>query len=66
MTGGAWQATIHGVTNSQTPLSNFTCFHLEMSRESEMGAHGEKYCRVEEEIILETQRKDKLLKNGLH
>ena len=44
MDGGAWQATIHGVTNSQTPLSNFTCFHLEMSRESEMGAHGEKYC----------------------
>ena len=24
MDGGAWQATVHGVTNSQTRLSNFT------------------------------------------
>lgn len=50
---------------SQTPLSNFTCFHLEVNRERQMGAHGEKYCQVEEEIILKTQRKDKLPKNGL-
>ena len=27
---------------SQTPLSNFTCFHLEVNRERQMGAHGEK------------------------
>ena len=67
MDGVAYQATpIHGVANSQTPLSNFTCSHLEISRESEMGAHGEKYCQAEEEIILKTQRKDKFLKNGLH
>ena len=25
MDGGAWQATIHGVTKSQTQLSNFNC-----------------------------------------
>ena len=25
MNGGAWQATVHGVTKSQTRLSNFTC-----------------------------------------
>ena len=24
MDGGAWSATVHGVTNSQTRLSNFT------------------------------------------
>ena len=26
MDGGAWWATVHGVTNSQTRLSNFTFF----------------------------------------
>ena len=28
MDGGAWQATVHGVTNSQTQLSDFTFFFL--------------------------------------
>ena len=27
MDGGAWQATVHGVTKSQTRLSDFTFFH---------------------------------------
>ena len=26
---GAWQATIHGVTKSQTGLSDFTSLHIE-------------------------------------
>ena len=26
--GGAWWATVHGVTNSQTRLSNFTSLHF--------------------------------------
>ena len=29
MDGGAWQAAVHGVAKSQTPLSNFTfAFHF--------------------------------------
>ena len=28
MDGGAWWATVHGVTKSQTRLSNFTFFHF--------------------------------------
>ena len=28
MDGGAWYATVHGVTKSQTRLSNFTFFSL--------------------------------------
>ena len=28
MDGGPWRATVHGVTNSQTRLSNWACIHL--------------------------------------
>ena len=28
MDGGAWWATVHGVAESWTRLSDFTCFHL--------------------------------------
>ena len=28
MEGGAWEATVHGVTKSQTRLSDFTLFHF--------------------------------------
>ena len=28
MDGGAWQAVVHGVTKSQTRLSDFTFFHF--------------------------------------
>ena len=30
MNGGAWWATVHGVTKSQTRLSNFTFFHFHL------------------------------------
>ena len=39
MDGGAWWATVHGVTKSRTPLSDFTftlCFH---TLEKEMATH---------------------------
>ena len=39
MDGGAWCATVHGVTKSQTQLSIFTCtFHFH-ALEKEMAAH---------------------------
>ena len=39
MDGGAWWATVHGVTKSQTQLSNFTfTFHFH-ALEKEMAAH---------------------------
>ena len=39
MDGGAWWATVHGVTNSQTRLSNFTfTFHFH-ALEKEMASH---------------------------
>ena len=39
MDGGAWWATVHGVSNSQTQLSNFTfTFHFP-ALEKEMATH---------------------------
>ena len=39
MDGGAWWATVHGITKSQTQLSNFTfTFHFH-ALEKEMAAH---------------------------
>ena len=39
MDGGAWWATVHGVTKSQTRLSNFTfTFHFH-ALEKEMATH---------------------------
>ena len=39
MDGGAWEATVNGVTKSQTRLSNFTCtFHFH-ALENEMATH---------------------------
>ena len=39
MDGGAWQAAVHGVAESQTRLSNFTfTFHFHAS-EKEMATH---------------------------
>ena len=39
MNGGAWWATVHGVTKSRTQLSNFTfTFHLH-ALENEMATH---------------------------
>ena len=39
MDGGAWEATVHGVTKSQTQLSNFTfTFHFR-ALEEEMATH---------------------------
>ena len=39
MDGGAWWATVHGVTKSQTGLSNFTfSFHF-YALEKEMATH---------------------------
>ena len=39
MEGGAWQAAVHGVTKSQTRLSNFTfTFHFQ-ALEKEMATH---------------------------
>ena len=39
MDGGAWWAAVHGVTKSQTGLSNFTfTFHF-YALEKEMGTH---------------------------
>ena len=39
MDGGAWWAAVHGVTKSQTRLSNFTCtFHFH-ALEKEMATH---------------------------
>ena len=39
MDGGAWQAAVHGVTRSQTRLSDFTfTFHFH-ALEKEMAAH---------------------------
>ena len=37
MDGGAWQATVHGVTKGQTRLSDFT-FHFH-ALEKEMATH---------------------------
>ena len=31
MDGGAWWATVHGVTKSRTQLSDFTFFHFQHS-----------------------------------
>ena len=39
MDGGAWQATVHGITKSQTRLSDFTLtFHFD-ALEKEMATH---------------------------
>ena len=39
MDGGAWRAAVHGVTKSQTRLSDFTfTFHFD-ALEKEMAAH---------------------------
>ena len=39
MDGGAWEAAVHGVSKSQTRLSNFTfTFHF-LSLEKEMATH---------------------------
>ena len=39
MDGGAWQAAVHGVTESRTRLSDFTCtFHFHVL-EKEMATH---------------------------
>ena len=39
MDGGAWQAAVHGVAKSRTPLSNFTfTFHFH-ALEKEMATH---------------------------
>ena len=39
MDGGAWKAAVHGVTEGQTQLSNFTfTFHFH-ALEKEMAAH---------------------------
>ena len=39
MDGGAWKAAVHGVTEGQTPLSDFTfTFHFH-ALEKEMATH---------------------------
>ena len=38
MDGGSWQATVHGVMKSQTPLSNFT-FTFHFNALKEMATH---------------------------
>ena len=45
MDGGAWWATVHGVTKSQTRLSDFTfTFHFR-ALEKEMAPHSSVLCR---------------------
>ena len=39
MDEGAWQATVHGVTKSQTRLSNFTFTFYFHALEKEMATH---------------------------
>ena len=39
MDEGAWQATVHGVTKSQTRLSNFTFTYYFHALEKEMATH---------------------------
>ena len=39
MDGGAWYTTVHGVTKSQTQLSNFTFFLSLVPLEREMATH---------------------------
>ena len=39
MDGGAWWAAVHGVTRSQTRLSNFTLFFHFHALEKEMATH---------------------------
>ena len=39
MDGGAWWATVHGVTESQTQLSNFTFTFPFHALEKEMATH---------------------------
>ena len=39
MDGGAWWAAVHGVTKSQTRLSNFTLFFHFHALEKEMATH---------------------------
>ena len=39
MDGGAWRAAVHGVTRSQTRLSNFTLFFHFHALEKKMATH---------------------------
>ena len=39
MDGGAWWATVHGVTKSRTRLSNFTSLHFKLYVEKAMAPH---------------------------
>ena len=39
MDGGAWQAAVHGVAKSQTPLSDFTFTYRFHALEKEMATH---------------------------
>ena len=39
MDGGAWQASVHGVTKSRTQLSNFTFTFYFRALEKEMATH---------------------------
>ena len=62
MDGGAWWATVHGVTKSQTRLSNFTfTFHFH-ALEKEMAIHSS----VLALRILETEEPGGLPSMGLY
>ena len=39
MDGGAWKATVHGIANSQTQLSDFTLIFHFHALEKEMATH---------------------------
>ena len=50
MDGGAWWATVHGVTKSRTQLSNFTSLHGKEMRKSK--------CLSEEVLKIAVKRRE--------
>ena len=62
MDGGAWWATVHGVTKSRTRLSDFTFTFHSYALEKEMATHSS----VLAWRILGTEGPGRLLSMGLH
>ena len=56
MDGGAWWGTVHGVTKSQTPLSDFSHTICEYIQGVNMGLGDGKNCFLEESMLKREER----------
>ena len=56
MDGGAWWAIVHGVTKSQTPLSDFSLTICEYIQGVNMGLGDGKNCFLEESMLKHEER----------